>query len=100
MLRFCPPGIPTALCWTAGAKSEKKDGDAVFCAPPSRRCQSMGTAETILPERKRLPDATSLNMESKAEIPKTGGMIPKPVRLILAAATGSAAMPTQPGWHC
>ena len=42
-----------------------------------------------------LPEATTLSMEARAEIPSDGGMMPKPVRLMRAAAVGSAAMPAR-----
>lgn len=78
---------------TAGAKSEKKAKEALSLAPPSSFCQSTGTAAASLLEKKELPEATTLSMAARAEIPRDGGMMPNPVRLMRAAAVGSAAMP-------
>jgi len=55
----------------------------------------MGTAEATGVESKGLAVATAERIDAMAEIPSAGGIIPRPVRLILAAATGSAAMPTR-----
>ena len=75
----------------SGAKSSKKNGTEA--ALPKSRSQSTGTAAAIRADAVGLVVRAAARKLDIAERPSGGGMIPRPVRLILAAATGSAAMP-------
>ena len=90
LLPSCIAGLSLA---TSGAKSEKKAKEAPSFAPLSSLCQSTGTAAASLLGNKELPVAATLSKVARAEIPRDGGMMPRPVRLMRAAAVGSAAMP-------